>query len=66
VKELFKDVCQLKQNVLKLKHENLKEFKTKFYQKEIAQWQLDLIWEYFWGDKEYEDVVFILKNKKII
>lgn len=66
MKELFKNVCEIKQYVLKLDYEALKKFKEIFYKKEIAQWQLDLIWEFFWNDREYEEVKFILENKKII
>ena len=42
MKELFKNVCEIKQYVLKLDYEALKKFKEIFYKKEIAQWQLDL------------------------
>ena len=66
MKELFKNVCEIKQYVLKLDYEALKKFKEIFYKKEIAKWQLDLIWEFFWNDREYEEVKFILENKKII
>lgn len=66
MKELFKNVCKIKHYVLKLDCKTLREFKKKFYEKDIAKWQLDLIWEYFWDDREYEEVKIILENKKII
>ena len=66
MKELFKDVCKIKQYVLKLDCERLREYKKEFYKKNIAKWQLDLIWEYIWNDREYIEVYFILKKKKII
>lgn len=66
MKELFKSVCETKQYVLKLDYGALKEFKKIFYQKEIVKWQLDLIWEFFWDDREYEEIKIILENKKII
>lgn len=66
MKEMFKDVCKMKCYVLKLDYEALRQYKAEFYQKKIAKWQLDLVWEYFWGDREYPEVYFILKKKKII
>ena len=66
MKELFKDVCKIKRHVVKLDYDRLKKFKEKFYQKNIAKWQLDLIWEFFWDDIEYEEVKKILQSKKII
>ena len=66
MRELFKDVCKLKSYVLQLNGDKLRVFKTEFYQKNIAKWQLDLVWEFFWDDKTYEEMQFILQNKKII
>lgn len=66
MKELFKDVCKIKRYVLKLDYKTLRKFKKKFYEKNIAKWQLDLIWEFFWDDKTYDEMKFILQNKKVI
>lgn len=66
MKEIFKDVCNIKKYVIKLDYETLKEYKRMFYQLEIAKWQLDLIWEFIWDDREYEEIKIILENKKII
>ena len=66
VKELCEDICKLKEYVLELDYKNLKKYKEFFYKKDIAKWQLDLIWEFIWDDRDYEEVIYILKKKKII
>ena len=66
MRELFKDVCKIKHYVLQLNGDKLRVFKKSFYQKNIAKWQLDLVWEFFWDDRTYEEMQFILQNKKII
>ena len=54
-------ICQIKKNVIKLKSENLKKYKTEFYQKPYKFWQLDLLWEYIWGDISLSEIKKIFR-----
>ena len=59
IKEELALVCKTKESVIKLSSENLKKYKTDFYSQPFKKWQLDLLWEYIWGD------ISLKENKKI-
>ena len=65
-KALFSQICEIKQFVVKLSCKDLKNYKIVFYNQEFPKWRLDLIWEYFWNDVDYETMIYIFKNNKII
>ena len=72
IKEELALVCKTKESVVKLSSENLKKYKTNFYSQPFKNWQLDLLWEYIWGDislKEIEKIFRIgeyqMKNYKV-
>ena len=64
--DLFSQILQIKEFVVKLKGKELKNFKLIFYNQNFALWRLDLMWEFIWGDVEYERMFGIFKNSKII
>ena len=61
IKELAYIICQKKENMVKLSRKELKEYKTSFYSQKYREWQLDLLWEYIWGDITFEEVKKIFK-----
>ena len=63
IKEELALVCKTKESVVKLYSENLKKYKTNFYSQPFKIWQLDLLWEYIWGDISFEEIKKIFKIK---
>ena len=61
IKEELALVCKTKESVVKLSSENLKKYKTNFYSQPFKIWQLDLLWEYIWGDISFEEIKNIFK-----
>lgn len=61
IKELAYIICQKKENMIKLSRKELKEYKIAFYSQKYKVWQLDLLWEYIWGDITFEEVKKIFK-----
>lgn len=64
--DLFVTVCNFKQNIVKLKSEELANFKRTFYSLDFPKWQLNLLWEMIWGDRIGFDVICILSHKKLL
>lgn len=60
---LVSTVCKEKENVIKLSSETLKKYKSNFYSQKYRTWQLDLLWEYIWGDISFEEIKKIFKLK---
>ena len=61
IQELALDICQNRINVLKLSSKDLRRYKTNFYSQNFKLWQLDLLWEYIFGDITLEEIKNILK-----
>lgn len=61
IQELALDICQNRINVLKLSSKDLRKYKTNFYSQNFKIWQLDLLWEYIFGDITLEEIKNILK-----
>ena len=64
--ELFNDINLLKQQVTTLSIYDRIMFKKDFFKQNFQEWQLSLIWEYFWDDKPYEEIYTIFLNKRLI
>ena len=63
IKEELALVCKTKESVVKLSGGNLNKYKTNFYSQPFKNWQLDLLWEYIWGDISFEEIKKIFKIK---
>lgn len=61
LKVLVSAICKNRQNVIKLSSENLKKYKTNFYSQSFKTWQLDLLWEYIWGDISLKEIKKIFR-----
>lgn len=61
IKELAYVICQKRENVVKLSRKELKEYKTNFYSQKYRVWQLDLLWEYIWGDISLKEIKKIFR-----
>lgn len=61
IKELAYIICQKKENMVKLSRKELKEYKIAFYSQKYKVWQLDLLWEYIWGDITFEEIKKIFR-----
>ena len=61
IKELAYVICHKRENVVKLSRKELKEYKTNFYSQKYRVWQLDLLWEYIWGDISFEEIKKIFR-----
>lgn len=61
IRELAYIICQKKENMVKLSRKELKEYKATFYSQKYREWQLDLLWEYIWGDISFEEIKEIFK-----
>lgn len=64
--ELFKDICNIKQYVIKLRGKDLQKYRNEFYLLSFPEWRLNLLWEYIWNDISYEQIKAIFENSKII
>ena len=61
IKELAYVICQKRENMVKLNRKELKEYKTSFYSQKYKEWQLDLLWEYIWGDISLKEIKKIFR-----
>lgn len=61
LKEYLGLICIERNFVIKLSNENLKKYKTNFYSLKFKKWQLDLLWEYIWGDISLEEIKKIFR-----
>ena len=61
LKEYLGLICVERNFVVKLSNENLKKYKTDFYSQPFEIWQLDLFWEYIWGDIPLKEIKKIFK-----
>lgn len=64
--DFFYNICEIKQNVVKLNQQQVYSFKRKFYKQPFPEWQLSLIWEFIWDDKSFDEVFLIFSNKRLI
>ena len=61
LKEYLGLICVERNFVVKLSNENLKKYKTNFYSQSFKTWQLDLLWEYIWGDISLKEIKKIFR-----
>ena len=61
LKEYLGLVCIERNFVVKLSNENLKKYKINFYSQSFKIWQLDLLWEYIWGDISLKEIKKIFR-----
>ena len=61
LKEYLGVVCVERDFVIKLSNENLRKYKTNFYSQPFKNWQLDLLWEYIWGDISLKEIKKIFR-----
>ena len=61
LKEYLGLICVERNFVVKLSNENLKEYKTDLYSQPFKIWQLDLLWEYIWGDISLKEIKKIFR-----
>lgn len=64
--ELFLTICVLQKSIVKLKLEELTNFKRTFYSLSFPVWQLNLLWELIWQDRSAIEVASIFINKKLL
>ena len=64
--ELFDDIISLKQYVTSLTMYDRVSFKHDFFKLNFKEWQLSLVWEFFWDDKTYDQLYLIFLNKRLI
>ena len=61
LKEYLGIICVERDFVIKLSNENLRKYKTNFYSQPFKIWQLDLLWEYIWGDISLKEIKKIFR-----
>ena len=61
LKEYLGLICVERDFVVKLSNENLKKYKTNLYSQPFKIWQLDLLWEYIWGDISLKEIKKIFR-----
>ena len=61
LKEYLGLICVERDFVVKLSNENLRKYKTVFYSQPFKIWQLDLFWEYIWGDISLKEIKKIFR-----
>lgn len=61
LKEYLGLICVERNFVVKSSNENLKKYKTNLYSQPFKIWQLDLLWEYIWGDISLKEIKKIFK-----
>lgn len=63
---LFDSICEIKKNVVKLSLEERASFKSQFFNLNFSEWSLNLLWEFIWDDKSYNEILYIFTQKKMI
>ena len=61
LKEYLGLICVERNFVVKLSNENLRKYKTNLYSQPFKNWQLDLLWEYIWGDISLKEIKKIFR-----
>ena len=61
LKEYLGLICVERDFVVKLSNKNLRKYKTNFYSQPFKIWQLDLFWEYIWGDISLKEIKKIFR-----
>ena len=61
LKEYLGLICFERDFVVKLSNKNLRKYKTNFYSQPFKIWQLDLFWEYIWGDISLKEIKKIFR-----
>lgn len=64
--DLFNLICLKKNIVVKLSSNEIKKIKQEIYKFDFKKWAIDILWEYIWDDIEYDRMLFIFRNQKII
>lgn len=64
--DLFNLICLKKDIVVKLSSNEIKKIKQEIYKFDFKKWAIDILWEYIWDDIEYDRMLFIFRNQKII
>lgn len=64
--DLFNLICLKKDIVVKLSSNEIKKLKQEIYKFDFKKWAIDILWEYLWNDIEYDRMLFIFRNQKII
>lgn len=64
--DLFLKILQIKDFVIKLKGKELRNFKLIFYNQKFSRWRLDMLWEFIWDDIDFEKLIEVFKNSRII
>lgn len=62
LKELVSDICQLKEYVVKLDYTGKVEFQKEFYSLPFREWKLNILWDYIWDYKTYNEIIHILEK----
>lgn len=63
---LFYNICKIKKSIVKLDLKKLETFKGVFFSLDFPEWRLQLLWEYIWDDKTYEEVFYIFDKKNLL
>ena len=65
--ELLNDVKKVKGEITKLNYKDCITVRTKLYNTGFREWVINLLWEYVWGDKSYEEVfeIYFRNRNKI-
>lgn len=61
LKEYLGLICVERNFVVKLSNENLKKYKNNLYSQPFKIWQLDLLWEYIWGNISLKEIKKIFR-----
>lgn len=61
INDLLLDICTIKENVLKLQGQDLREYRHAFFSQKIGQYRLNAVWSYIYDDIDYERLVYELK-----
>lgn len=67
IQELFRDIKNIKYYI---RHSSVNEvyaIRKKLYNSKCKRWQIDIIWDYVWDYKSYDEIKEIfIKNKVIL
>lgn len=63
---LFYNICEIKESMVKLKSSELRNIRKQFFELDFPEWRLQLLWEFIWDDKSYDEIYHIFSEKKII
>lgn len=61
ISELLSNICEIKEFVLKLHGQELREYRHDFFSQKIGKYRLNAVWAYIYDDIDFTRLIYELK-----